>query len=98
MSVYWLTFRIHDDAGYEHRYNALTGTVQAMSSRWWTEATSFLLFESAHNLDQVAAKVKVAVGPSDLVLIGMPEFKDARVIGPVKDQDLFTLMPFTKKA
>jgi hypothetical protein len=98
MAVYWLTFRLADDAGYSQRYDALISGINAITPKWWVESSSFILFESSKDIDGVAATARAAVSPSkDIVLIGMPDYKNARVIGPVQDQDLFALMPFTKK-
>lgn len=98
MAVYWLTFRLETDPTYSSRYDALIESIQAISSKWWMESSSFILFDSGKEIDAVAATAKKAVNAQkDLVLIGMPDYKSARVIGPVKDQDLFALMPFTKK-
>jgi hypothetical protein len=94
-----MTFRIADDQQYAQRYDNLVEAVRTIASEWWTESTSFLLFESALSIDDVAAKVKDAINPAkDLALIGMPDYKSARAVGAVKDGDLFKLMPFTKKA
>lgn len=99
MAVYWLTFRLETDATYNDRYDKLIEAVDILSTRWWVEPSSFLLFESGNKIDEIARAVKTAITPSkDLVLIGMPEIKSARVIGKVTDQTLFDLMPFTKKA
>lgn len=101
MAVFWLTFRIKKDAGYEQRYEALKTAVNAVKegTRWWAEPTSFILFKSQFTIDQVAARIKGALNTaSDMALIGMPEVKDARVVGKLEDEDLFEFMPFTKRA
>lgn len=99
MAVFWITFRIADDDTYVERYTALVDAIKGNSSKFWEEATSFILFESAQNMAGITERVKAAIDDSrDLVLIGMPDFKSATVIGPVADQDLFKLMSFTKKA
>lgn len=99
MSVYWITFRLEQNTTYDDRYKALIDTVDKMKSMWWGETSSFILFEAEKTIDEVAAAIKKAINAStDIVLIGMSDYKSARVIGPIKDQDLFKLMPFTKKA
>lgn len=99
MKVYWLTFRIADDANYAKRYAAVVDAVHDMARTWWVESTSFFVFLSALDIDSVATTVKRAMNPAkDLALLGMPEFMDARAIGAIQDQDLFKLLPFTKKA
>jgi hypothetical protein len=99
MAVYWLTFRLEMNATYSNRHQALMDAVERISTGWWTEPTSFLVFESDQSIDGVAGTAKSAINPAiDLVLIGMPDYKSARVIGTVTDPDLFKLVPFTKKA
>lgn len=101
MATYWLSFRIADDAGYSDRYDKLIETVKALKTgnNWWFETTSFFIFDSEHNADGIAASVKKAISPTvDIAILGMTDFKTARAIGAVKDQDIFTLVPFMKKA
>lgn len=99
MATYWLTFRLAADASYDRRYEALVETVRNQTKKWWLETSSFFLFESDGDIDAVAKSVKAAINPStDIVLIGMPDYKSARIIGASTDKDLFELMPFTKKS
>ena len=98
MATFWMTHRLEDDANYAQRYDNLVEAVRKISTKWWVEPTSFLLFSSERDIDGVAAVVKTAINPRvDMALIGMPDFKSARVVGASADQDLFELMPFTKK-
>lgn len=97
MATYWLSFRIKDDATYSERYNALVETVRVNSSKWWLETSSFFVFNSSDGIDDLATAVKYAIDEAiDIVLIGMPDFKSARLIGANKDQDIFALIPFVK--
>lgn len=99
MATYWLSFRIADDATYEDRYNALVASVNTASTKWWVETTAFLVFSSEMSIDDLSARIKRTINPAkDIVLIGMPDFKSARIIGAYQDPDIFELMPFTKKA
>jgi len=101
MAVYWLTFRIKKVGDYDARYEALKAAVLAVKEgpKWWVEPTSFILFKSQKNIDQVAAKIASALALNvDMALIGMPEVKDARVVGNLEDDDLLEFMPFTKRA
>jgi hypothetical protein len=97
MAVYWISFRLHEDSTYDDRYKKLYAAAQKIGSKWWVDTSAFIVLDSAQSVDQVAAAVKAAIGPNDVALIGMPEFKTARLIGQTKDQDIFELMPFTKK-
>lgn len=99
MAAYWISFRLADDRDYTQRYEALMEAIRQLSTKWWTEPTAFIVFESASKIDAVATAVKQVIDEAvDIVLIGMPEYKDARAIGAIQDGDIFTLMPFTKKA
>ena len=55
-------------------------------------------FESGNGIDNIAAAVGSAMDADvDLVLIGMTDFKSARMIGDTQDNDIFGLIPFVKK-
>ncbi|MBA2125509.1 hypothetical protein DLM45_04620 [Hyphomicrobium methylovorum] len=96
--VYWLTFRIHHDADYEHRYNRLVDLIQSLTTKWWAEPTAFIVFRCDLDIDTLAGRVKAKIDPSkDLALVGMPDYKSARLIGASSDKDIFELMPFVKK-
>ena len=98
MATYWLTFRIHDDEGYEKRRDAVYDVINKLSTKWWVEPTSFIAFASGSSADQIATAVKSAFNPrTDLALLGMTDFKTARVIGASTDQDIFELIPFATK-
>lgn len=97
MSVYWLSFRLKDNSTYSDRYEALVEAIRVNSSKWWYDTSSFFVFATTATIDEMANAVKNAIDErNDLVLIGMPEFKSARLIGANKDQDIFDLMPFVK--
>lgn len=99
MAVYWLTFRLEENASYSHRLSALEEAIKSLATKWWLEPTSFYVFESASDMDAVARTVKGEIDPSvDLVLIGMPYVKSARLIGASHDGDIFELIDFAKKA
>jgi hypothetical protein len=103
MAAYWVTFRIaertvsgrDDDDRREALYEAIRKRVEG--NKWWREPTSFVLFNSASGIADLASAIKQAVAPDyDVVLIRAAETKDARVIGPV-DKDLFDLMPYVQR-
>ena len=99
MAAYWMTFRIADDGRWALRYHALVDTVRSIATGpYWDEPTSFFVFESALPIDDVAARVsRVLNMRTDVAVIGMPEWKSARVLGDTpKDDALFRLMPFAK--
>jgi D-aminopeptidase len=99
MATYWLTFRFHDNATSDERRDELYEAISQLATKWWIEPTSFLVFDSGHGIDSIAAKVKAAINPSiDLVLIGMPEVKSCRLIGKSDEyQTLVELVPFVKR-
>lgn len=71
-----------------------------MSGRnYWVKTTSFIVFETAKDIDQIVTTIKKAVSPTyDLVLIGSLDVKSARIFGPNDDPDIFEIMPYLKKA
>jgi hypothetical protein len=97
--TYWLTFRIHDDAGYDDRRESLYKEIDTISDVWWVEPTSFVLFRSDQSMAQVCGVVSRAINPNvDLVVVGMPEYKSMRTIGELKNYDaLAILVPFVKQ-
>ncbi|MCA0058387.1 MULTISPECIES: hypothetical protein [unclassified Mesorhizobium] len=98
MATYWLSFRLQDDRTYNQRYENLTETVERLSTKWWVEASSFIVFASEAGIDKIASEIAdVIYIDTDLVIVGMPEFKSARLIGHHEDDDIFELMPFIKK-
>jgi hypothetical protein len=97
-ATYWLTFRIHEDATYEQRRDRLYAAINDIAAPWWVEPTSFIAFASETSADMIAAKVKAAFNPvTDIALLGMTDFKTARLIGNSKDPDIYALIPFLKK-
>jgi hypothetical protein len=98
-NVYWSTFRVAEWGNYVSRYEKLMDTFRSLSGgTWWVEPGPFVLFSCDHDIDTVAEELKSSLDPLvDLALIGMPNEQSARVIGAVKDNDLFHFMPFTEK-
>jgi hypothetical protein len=107
MATYWMTFRLGDDDAakratygdtHDDRYDALVDEIRRHSSRWWEEATSFILFESSHDISSLARACKTAIDPNwDVVLIHDLDKKSSVVVGNAQDQALFVLMPYAKK-
>lgn len=95
MAVYWITFRIREDAEFDRRYARLRNSIGMIAGRWWTEPRSFFLFESEVDIDKVAGRVDGAIDPTtDVALIGMADREMARGVGFVENNDLYRLMPF----
>jgi hypothetical protein len=97
--MYWVTFKIAEDGDNVLRCETLMETLRNLSEgSLWTEPTSFALFESDYGLDEIAEKIASSFDPEiDLALVATPNFKAARAVGSIKDNDLFRFMPFTKK-
>jgi hypothetical protein len=96
--TYWVTFRIHDDATYEHRRDKLYEAIRTVSSKWWIEPTSFITFASNESANAIAFRIKSAFNPNtDLALPGMTDYKTALLIGKSEDSNIFDLIPFLKR-
>src|SRR5690349_14436287 len=103
MSTYWVTFRIHDQTiggrTYEKRYSDFVDAVRNQATMWWTKPTSFICFASNNDIDAICSSIKGQLAPAyDLFLIGMPDYKSARIWGANDDDDIYKLIPFLKKA
>lgn len=101
MTVYWLTFRLHEETmsgrSYEQRYEALYKAVDEHSSKWWLDPTSFIALESQFGIGTIAAACKAAIAPShDLVLIREMNTKSALLVGHTTSNTIFELMPYLK--
>jgi hypothetical protein len=102
MSVYWITFRIHDATvngeTYDARYDSLTNTVKIMGMRW-DIPTSYAVFESGKSLDDVLAALTTNLSEQyDVLMIGEVGVKNTRIWGNNPDDDIFKLMPYLKNA
>jgi hypothetical protein len=101
MTVYWLTFRLHEEkisgSSYEQRYKALYDAIDKASTKWWTEPTSFVTFESAQAIGTIAAAIKQAIAPThDVVLLRMMDTQSAMLIGTALDRGIYDLIPYLK--
>lgn len=100
-NTYWVSFKIHDDSGYQSAYNRLSEAIKEAISdqKWWLETTSFYLFKSELDINTISRSIKLALRQDrDLAVIGMTEYKTGRVVGNCADDDIFHLAPFMKKA
>ena len=100
MKSYWMSFRIKNDAGYADAYDSLVKAVGEVADQtnWWSETTSFYIFQSENSTDQIANHLKQSIRPDrDLIVLGLPNYKGGRVIGKCDDQDIFDLFPGMKK-
>jgi hypothetical protein len=98
--TYWLSFRLRHDSSYADRYDNLVDAVKRLSGgSWWVETSAFAVFMCELEIDSVASLVNDALDPStDVALLGMSDFKSARVLGASIDPDIYTFMPFARAA
>jgi hypothetical protein len=99
-NVYWVAFRLADNATRDERYRELTDDLKgAAAGKYWDEPTSFFVLPSELSINELAALVKSSIDEdTDIVVIGMPYIRAARVIGLVEDDDLFEIWDFVKAA
>ena len=58
MAIHAITFRIHQDRTYDHRYQSVVNAIEKLTeSTYWDGTTSFTLVESHGNSGQVAEKI-----------------------------------------
>ena len=96
---YWISFHISETGNSDRRYQTLIGEIRALTvDAWWTESVNFLLFNSDHAIDEIAARVHAAFDPAlDLALLVRTDPEEARAIGAVTDGLLFELMPSARR-
>ena len=83
---------------YEDRYLALKNEIEARSTKWWTEPTSFFLFDSPEATLDIARACRGAIAPShDMFLIRTLDKQSAFICGAIEDNDVFDLIPYLKK-
>ena len=103
MTVYWLTFRISEKkttkGSDKDRRDNLYSTIGGLSTRWWKDPTSFIIFESSRSIDKISKECKAVVSSNiDIVLIRKMENKSARLIGKTDDMDIYSLIDYLEDA
>lgn len=103
MAKYWLSFRIADrEVGgrtYNERYDDFKNLVEALSTTYWNETTSFYVFESEHGLNALTGALRSQIDEAyDLFIIRQLDNKAGRICGDYSDPSIFTLMPYLQKA
>lgn len=101
MSVYAVSFRIHEDSTYQTRYASFTAQLQQGSKTHWDETTSFALVETDETIDGFCSRIYVYSGfdsSKDLYLVLYTNKLSARVRGSVKyPHTLQSLLPYLVK-
>lgn len=79
---YWISYRVHKDATYDDRYDALIEAIEEASLKEWKETTSFHLVSSTLTIDKLAQKLKAAINPDvDRIVVRSLNAKTARYVG-----------------
>ena len=97
MSIFAISFRIHEDATYGERYESVEREIKALAveGKHWSETTSFFLIEypgSANALVTEIQKMSSLSTHTDLLLVINLSQSEFDVIGNVADRDLNVLM------
>jgi hypothetical protein len=99
MAVYLVSFDLKYDSGYSDRYTTFMDQVKH-GGQWWADTTSFVAVQTDEDIDAFCTRIYVHSGfdgSKDLYLVLDANVKSGRVRGVIKDQHLFTLLPFVKK-
>jgi len=99
MAIFMVSSRIAQIGNDGERRGDLEASMIYETTMHWKETTSFLIIRTDNTIDTLAQWAKGAISESyDLVLIRELGRESARVVGKVEDPDLFTLMPYCKRA
>lgn len=96
MARYAVTFRIHDDSGYQSRYDSFTEEVRKGATYWWAGTTSFYAIQSPEALKTFCDRIYLqsSFAPSkDVFLVVDIETGKGRTRGKIIDRDLFRAFP-----
>lgn len=100
MSVFAVTFRIHDDSDYRRRYDSFTDEVRNGATTHWEETTSFMLVETTESIDSFCSRIYVKSSfdsSKDIYVVMDTQVKSARARGPIKYPfTLHSLLPYLK--
>jgi hypothetical protein len=96
MSIFAISFRIHEDATYAERYDSLVKGIQGHSrGKYWDETTSFVMIESADSANTIAngiARMSTISPDKDLMLVINLSHSEYFAVGKISDRDLSVLM------
>jgi hypothetical protein len=85
--VYWLTFRIADDADSARRWRALEAALGALASSHWKEPTSFWMFRTAVSPAMIRQGVGSAINQQqDVVAFALLGSTEVEIVGKSNDQ------------
>lgn len=98
MADYWISFRIHDNAGYQARYQNFHEAIDEATVDFWAETTSFYLARSPKPLNDFVRYITRPLTPMDIVVVRELGRQDARYFGAVERLSLLLdFMPYAKK-
>ncbi len=96
MSIFGISFRIHEDATYAERYESLVEAIKMHANgKYWDETTSFVLIENLRTANELGAGIQRMSSIStdrDLVLVINLSRDEYYTIGKVSDRDISVLM------
>lgn len=98
MSVFAITFRIHDNLTYQSRWNSVVNAIKELASEttdYWAETTSFFLLEYGGTAVDLANSIDVNSSfdeAVDLLVVINLSFKTYKIIGVPKDTDIISIM------
>jgi hypothetical protein len=97
MALFAVSFRIHDDASYEERYQSLVDALMlcAAPNKFWDRTTSFFLIENASNSAGLAEAIdqnSLFDESKDLLVVINLSQKGYKVLGKNTDPDIDELM------
>ena len=96
MPRYAVTFRIHDDTGYQNRYESFTEQVRKGATYWWAGTTSFYAIQTSEALKVYSDRIYFdsSFDPSrDIFVVVNVETGEGRTRGSISDKDLFRAFP-----
>ena len=100
MHTYWMTYRLADDGQFVARSKQINTILNSVSEgARWAEPHTFFIFKSKLGINDVIARFRPALDErKDMLLLGMTEFKEARVLGVPQHAALYALVPHAQDA
>lgn len=97
MAIYWISFRIAkrevNNRSYQQRHDGLEAAIEDVSTNYWKETTSFIVFETESDFNALARAIKGEISlEHDLFLIRRMDQKSAYICGDNDDPSIFDLM------
>jgi len=102
MPVYWVTFRLDEQASgdkpKEQRLAEFQSVFAELTDKVWAEPAAFVVFEAAPSMEVVASLLRDAINPAtDMFLLHEIDREDAIICGTYSDPDILLFMPHLKR-